>query len=146
GAWAITWYDQNEGSLNFLRNQHRPLRYAFEQGFQRMFWASEWWMIREALVSSPNEYKLFTQNIGNEKNVGFFEFDADVHYKFDIAELVEGGKKRPKPVCKVIKGREKKEFGYSAHANFTEWPRQTNPTMCGTSTGNAGSPKSTTKY
>jgi len=105
GAWAIVWYNQEEGSLNFLRNKHRPLFYAFEEGFKRMFWASEWWMIREAMDESTNKYKQYSEK-KDGKNVGFFVFEPDVHYKFDLASLCAGSAKRPKPKSKKIKGRE----------------------------------------
>ena len=105
GAWAIVWYDQNDGTLNFLRNQHRPLFYAFEVGFKRMFWASEWWMIREAMDESTNKYKQYTEKT-DKGNVGFFRFEPDIHYKFDLAALCAGSNKRPKPKSKKLKGRE----------------------------------------
>lgn len=144
GAWALVWFDQIEGTLNFLRNKHRDLWYAFEEGFERMFWASEWWMIREALHASPNGYTLYTEDEKEKKDVGFFIFEPDVHYKFDVAALVAGSKKRPKPVVTKIKGREKKEVTYSGHVPFESWPRSTGSQTNGTPTGSAMSQKSMT--
>lgn len=139
GAWALVWFDQNEKSLNFLRNKHRPLWYAYEQGFQRLFWASEWWMIREAIESSTNGYKLYTENEKDKKNVGYFHFDDDVHYKFDLAALQQGSKKRPKPIAKILRGREKKVVASTGNFTVEDWPRPTGSTMCGTRGGGAGS-------
>lgn len=147
GAWALVWHDKNEGTINFIRNQWRDLWYAFEESFERMFWASEWWMIRESLHASPNGYTLYTENEKDKKDVGFFVFEPDIHYKFNLANLVAGGKKRPKPTCVKIKGREKKEVGYTGNVPLGQWPRPTTvgqPTTAGTRTGNATSRRSTT--
>lgn len=142
GAWALTWFNQQEGTLNFLRNKHRPLFYCFEEGFKRMLWASEWWMLREAMNESTNKYKLYTED-KDDKCIGYFSFDDDVHYKFDLDKLCQGSKKRPKPVCQVLKGKEIKSFTYSgSHCGpLSDWPRGTGTS--GTHIGNVGSQKST---
>ena len=123
GAWAITWYDQKEGTLNFLRNKHRSLYYAFEEGFKRMFWASEWWMLREAMEESTNKYKLYTEKIAKDV-IGYFVFEADVHYKFDLDKLCAGSTKRPKPVCTPLKGKEPEPA--KVYAPFV-WPEKPKP-------------------
>lgn len=56
GAWALTWYDHVEEELRFLRNNERPLFYAWEEGRKTLIWASEMWMIRVAC--SRNKIKL----------------------------------------------------------------------------------------
>lgn len=125
GAWAIVWFDQIEGSLNFLRNKHRPLYYSYEEGFKRLFWSSEWWMIRESIQASNGGYKLFTDAEG----IGFFCFDEDVHYKFDLAALVAGSETRPKPKTKKLKGKEPKPeplpAPFVSEGNVLGWPRPT---------------------
>lgn len=107
GAWAITWVDQNEGTLNFLRNKHRSLFHACEKpkekkdkGFQRMFWSTEWWMMREAIESSGKGYSIFT----NKDNIGFFAFTPDTWYKYDLDELCAEKTKPIKPKIKEVKG------------------------------------------
>ena len=148
GAWALSWYDQNEGTLNFLRNKWRSLFMAWEKNFHRLFWASEWWMIREALEGSNAGYEIHTQpSKDKNKTIGYFSFEDDIHYKFDIAELADGSdkKKRPKPVTKKISGRQH-ETKDSSDENFTntmgfQFPNQRG---FGTPTGNATKTKSTT--
>ena len=154
GAWALVWFDQKEGTLNFLRNKWRPLYYAYEAppekketdkedpiGFQRMFWASEWWMMREAIVSSEKGYTVYTKP---GTTTGFFPFEVDVHYKFDLAAVVEGTKKLPKPKLKKIKGKERETKAvvpFTSHyhpPSKEEWPRATS----GISTGGCGKAKS----
>lgn len=49
GAWAFVWYDYRDDSINFLRNEHRPLYYAFDSTRDQLFWASEAGMLRGAL-------------------------------------------------------------------------------------------------
>lgn len=48
GAWALVWYNKQEGTLNFLRNAERPLWMTVTDEGQ-LFWASEPWMIEVAL-------------------------------------------------------------------------------------------------
>ena len=48
GAWALTWWNSEEGTLNFLRNKERPLYMSVAKEGQ-LFWASEAWMLEVAL-------------------------------------------------------------------------------------------------
>jgi predicted glutamine amidotransferase len=100
GAWALSWYDFNEGSLNFLRNKHRPMWYSYSKDYRRLFYASEWWMI-EAAVRAENV------ELASEGKEGFkfFPTEDDIHYKFDVGLLMTAISK-VKPKTKTIKGRE----------------------------------------
>lgn len=49
GAFALTWYDRKDGTVNFIRNSQRPLFYAFTEDRKTLFWASEEWMLSVAL-------------------------------------------------------------------------------------------------
>lgn len=151
GAWALTWYDQDKGTLNFLRNKHRTLFYSHmtsmtEGKYDHLMWASEWWMIRETMESSVNgKYKIWTKKEG-KSNIGYFSFDPDVLYSWDLAELKEGGTKPVKPKCKKLKGREPEPvksyvpFQYPSHSREGPWPKATG---LGTHTGNAGQTNTT---
>ncbi len=45
GAWCFVWWNDEDQTLNFLRNDERPLWFAHgEDG--TLFWASEYWMIQ----------------------------------------------------------------------------------------------------
>lgn len=48
GAYSLVWYDENENTINFLRNSQRPLFFAFSRDNGTLFWASEYWMIDRA--------------------------------------------------------------------------------------------------
>lgn len=102
GAWALTWYDSKEKSLNFLRNDKRPFWYAYTKDFKKMIWASEWPMIRASVDLSTTKYEMFQDKEG----YCYFPTAVDTHYKFDMEELGKGGTERPKPVAKIIKGKE----------------------------------------
>lgn len=121
GAWALVWYNKEEDSLNFLRNKHRDLYMAWELDFKKLFWASEWWMIREALESSAGGYTIYTQPAAEKgKRIGYFSFEADIHYKFNLSDLADNteNKTKPKPKTKKIAGRQWNE-GCRREENFT---------------------------
>lgn len=40
-AWALTWFDKTDGSMNFLRNWKRPLHVVFNEKHTTMYWSSE---------------------------------------------------------------------------------------------------------
>lgn len=104
GAWALTWINKNEGTINFLRNKHRPLWYAFTDDHSQIFWASEWQMIDASVKMSTTGYELY-----REKDTGhrFWPFDEDVLYKFKILDFINNEKKkRVKPSVKKLKGKE----------------------------------------
>lgn len=46
GAWALVWYNKAEHSLNFIRNNQRPLHYCFNEKGTMIYWASEAWMLK----------------------------------------------------------------------------------------------------
>lgn len=46
GAWAVTYWDCYDNSINFFRNKERPLYYAYSADNTLLIWASEPWMIR----------------------------------------------------------------------------------------------------
>ena len=49
GAYALTWYDKQEGTVNFLRNSERTLFYTFTTSGKTLYWASEVWMLEGIL-------------------------------------------------------------------------------------------------
>jgi hypothetical protein len=49
GAWSLVWWDKAEETLNFLRNDQRPMFITWTLDFKSMFWASEKWMLSVAL-------------------------------------------------------------------------------------------------
>lgn len=49
GAWSLVYYDGEDNTINFLRNEERPMFYVFTKDRKRMFWASELWMLQGIL-------------------------------------------------------------------------------------------------
>lgn len=41
GAWAFVWYESEDNTINFLRNENRPFYYAFSKDRKQLFWSSE---------------------------------------------------------------------------------------------------------
>lgn len=104
GAWALVWYNQEDGTLNFLRNRHRPFWYAHDKEYKKVFWASEWPMIQAAaaLAPSTNGYELAK----SDKGYIYYETEADMWYKYDIDIFMKGSDKKPVVRHKQVKGRE----------------------------------------
>ena len=102
GAWALVWFDRSNKTLNFLRNKERPFWTATSADHKKLFWASEWPMIRAAveLQASPDE--LWTQA---DKGYKFFETQEDLWYQYDIHALKTATEKY-KPKVKELKGKE----------------------------------------
>ncbi len=104
GAWSLVWYDLSDKTLNFLRNKWRPMWYAYDKDFTRLFWASQWETISSSVALAPGGgYDLYEEG---KKKFKYFGTEADVHYKFPVADLMAGGKSRPKPLARPLKGRE----------------------------------------
>jgi predicted glutamine amidotransferase len=55
GAWALTWFDVNTNTLNFLRNSKRPLYYCYSKDRCNLLWASELEMLEYALKRHNQE-------------------------------------------------------------------------------------------
>lgn len=105
GAWSLVWMDREQNTLNFLRNDQRPMWYAYSEDFKKLFWASEWPMIDVATALSTGtgkEYKLYH----NDKHHRYFSTEEDVWYQFDLDKLAAGGDEVPKPKCKKLAGKE----------------------------------------
>ncbi len=57
GAWALVWFDYDDGNLYMVRNEERPLCYAYTKGRKTVFWASEPQMLHLALGRHGIAYK-----------------------------------------------------------------------------------------
>lgn len=49
GAYALTWFDEEDQTVNFIRNDKRPLYFTRTTDNKNLFWASEAWMLTVAL-------------------------------------------------------------------------------------------------
>ena len=72
GAWALTWWDKVNETMNFLRNKERTLYFTAVKDNRAIYWASEAWMLTSILTRN---------NIEHSEPVMFAE---DKHYSFSI--------------------------------------------------------------
>lgn len=73
GAYALTWYDTEEDTLNFIRNSERPLFIAITEEENKIYWASEKWMLSVALSRCDVKYKEIS------------ELPENIHLSFQFA-------------------------------------------------------------
>jgi hypothetical protein len=56
GAWALSWWDTKNKSMNFIRNEERPMSYCYSLHGDTLYWASERGMLEFALNRSGIKY------------------------------------------------------------------------------------------
>ena len=76
GAFALSWYDIDEETINFIRNDERPLHGTFSLDMKTLIWASEPWMLTSILEKN------------NLKHREVFEFTKGMHYRLPIENCV----------------------------------------------------------
>lgn len=74
GAFTLTWFDQDQSTMNFVRNAERPLYIAMAEHGRTIFWASEEWMLEVTL------------KIGGIKHHPIFQPAAGVLMSYKIQE------------------------------------------------------------
>lgn len=83
GAYCLVWFNVQDQTLNFLRNNERPLFIAGEDGGNNIFWASEEWMLHIAAMKSrikikkPEALPVDTLTIYKVNKGGGLELSAD---------------------------------------------------------------------
>lgn len=103
GAWALTWWNKEESTMNFLRNKERPLWVAFSKDDKQLFWASEPWMLLAAL--GRNDIKFEEP----------FQLAEDMHMSIKI----DNNGVMQKPLVKVVKSEVKEVFTQRGTAKDT---------------------------
>lgn len=94
GAWALTWWNKDDNTMNFLRNKERPLWLCFSKEGTQLFWASEPWMLLAALGRNDVKYE------------EPFSLAEDMHMSIQV----DNGGKMHKPVVKVVKSEVPERF------------------------------------
>lgn len=56
GAWALVWFNKEDNSINFLRNDQRPMYVGVSEDNKLIMWASESWML--TVAASRNNIKV----------------------------------------------------------------------------------------
>ena len=72
GAWALSWYNSEENTMNFLRNTMRPLYYCWSKLGDSFYWSSQ-----------PDilEVSLAWENVHHED---IHQFDINKHYSITL--------------------------------------------------------------
>jgi glucosamine 6-phosphate synthetase-like amidotransferase/phosphosugar isomerase protein len=105
GAWALTWYDKTKNTMNFIRNEHRPLWYGFSSKRDLLLWSSEWQMIDSATaMAKDSDWDGWNYS---DDGFTFFPFEEDWLYSINVADLKSGITKSDLKKFKVrkIEGR-----------------------------------------
>lgn len=82
GAWACVWWDGEAKTLNFIRNDERPLWFTFSKNKRKMFWASEPWML------DVIDRKLHLWG-GDKAREVYFPLLTDTHFAITIDPLTK---------------------------------------------------------
>lgn len=65
GAFALTWWDKEQETMNFVRNSERPLWVCISENGKTIFWASEPWMLEVTLrLANIKHRALFEPAVG----------------------------------------------------------------------------------
>jgi len=78
GAWAATWWNSEENTLNFLRNDQRPLWWATDKDGKKLYWASRYWMLQ--MLEQEMEIEFFK----DEKGYAYHALKIDTLRRFEI--------------------------------------------------------------
>lgn len=82
-AYALTWFDRETNTINFLRNSKRPLVYAYTKDRCSIIWGSEARFIKFA--SEGHNIELYTDDGCKD---GIYAVTVDTHYSWKIPENI----------------------------------------------------------
>lgn len=98
GAWSLVWFNKKQKTINFLRNDERPMSLCFSEDKKTLFFASEahmlqWILVRNGVKHTPIQIttvnKLISLKLKEE-----YEAGATPLADFDVEEVLGA----PKPV------------------------------------------------
>jgi len=140
GAYALVWWDKFEQTLNFLRNEERPLFLARTKDTKTIFWASEMWMLNAAcarnnvIIDNPvsldiNKHLVFSiENDGSaskpkayEMKSSFVKFVSNHHDSWSKGNVVQYPVAHAVGKATTARNTEKKELESSniQYANYS---------------------------
>lgn len=122
GAWALTWYDAERDSLNWLRNGTRPFWFAYSADLKKLFWASEWGIIDAAMSIGDGSVWPKTSSLelyADEEGMSFWETKVDVHYEWPLADCVTKGFAKVAAIKKPMAGKEPEPVVSSTVSYYT---------------------------
>lgn len=123
-AYALTWYDRRDHTMNFIRNEHRPLVYVYANDKKTVFYASTYAILMASL---------HTEGIKTNGNV--IEFTPDTLYSWQIP-IGKSEALKP-PIRKKLEGRVPEKWNY--HHSKKKAEAGTTTTTSGTAAVATGS-------
>lgn len=142
GAWALVWYNQQENTINFLKNDKRPLHICFEKTKDVLYWSSEYQIFTPSIELAKPEIEMWT----DKKGYMFFSLEDDHLYSVDLDELKKGLKDPLRTIKKqkIAGGAppvvERPPF--TPTNNHNTWTPTTRTTSTGGRTGGSGGAQS----
>lgn len=98
GAFALCWYDRDDNTLNFIRNEERPLAIAkLTNGYY--VWASEIGMLRW-LISRHKSLTIDTHTLDGVKYNSIWNLEKDMHFKLTYKDKTRQFDGMPRQVPK----------------------------------------------
>lgn len=129
GAFAMVWIDAKEETLNFWRNDERPLWYCFSKTKKILGWASKHPYLSYGFGSFDIDFET------DEKGYCFFPFKEDTLYSWEIRDLLSPAKTvAPVPNKRPLKakGGTPVWMSYGGSSSWGEW----GPSSGGSETSN----------
>lgn len=117
GAYALVFWDKVNNRINFLRNEKRPLWFAWSKAKDAVFWCSEPWMF--SAVARHIELWDGTEE-GKEPKSPYFQLPVDQLWSFTVNYSVKPGEhylKWHQPV--EVKAEGRKSVGFSTPSSNT---------------------------
>jgi predicted glutamine amidotransferase len=104
GAYALTWYDEADNTINFIRNSQRPLFWCLSPDKTTMYWSSEPYFISRAAKAAKVSMA----------HVEVHEFKELHHYKMSLPSAAGVHKDRQFGKMRIKKLRPYKYVTYQA--------------------------------
>lgn len=120
GAWSLVWWDAPANKLCMLRNDKRPMFFAYTKDRKAMVWASEVWMILAACNRNGLELE------ANENGLSCYSTTPDTLYSFDIPQDNKDKIAPPTKEGGLLGKPEKAAFSGGFHGGWREdgfWDR-----------------------
>lgn len=95
GAWACVWWDDKAETLNFIRNDKRPLWFCWSENRRKLFWASSIWML-EAIEYDGRKVRMWRGPQDDYKNK-YIELPENTLWSFNL----EPNAKKDEPTLKM---------------------------------------------
>lgn len=98
GAWALTYYDNRDKTLNMIRNSKRPLHYSYSSDRSTLIWASEPEMIEYVVARRKKQLQKDDKGFNQ-----IFSLPHDSLYSWTIPAAITG--KIDIPTMRKLEGR-----------------------------------------